>query len=279
MPKQKVILPVEQLDLIKEMYLSGQTVKEIGHSLHIGKNKICRLINEMGIMEKPLCKRPEVEKEIVEKYKKGELSSVLAKEYNCCQVTIWNTIKKYGVKPRNTGGVVKQLTPEETKIITNRWLNGESQSSIAKDYNLHQSVISRFLMENGVEKNENGGARGIHNAKWKGGIKIQEGYIYRKIPYQHKYFCMTDSRGYVAEHRLVMAESRNRILSDEEQVHHINGIKDDNRIENLELRQGNHGIGIKYKCNCCGSLDVSPVELGTMDLTNPQSPTASEWCI
>lgn len=68
---------------------------------------------------------------------------------------------------------------------------------------------------------------GEGNPNWKGGRYIlKSGYI--------GIFIGSD-KSYKLEHDLVMENHLGRKLVKDEVVHHINGIKNDNRIENLEL--------------------------------------------
>ncbi len=88
---------------------------------------------------------------------------------------------------------------------------------------------------------------GEKNPNWKGGRwKSKQGYIYIKKP-EHP---NATSIGYVAEHRLVMEKKIGRYLTFDEEVHHRNGIKDDNRIKNLEIVMKNAHRGI-VKCPNC----------------------------
>ena len=74
---------------------------------------------------------------------------------------------------------------------------------------------------------------------WKGGRNnTKEGYIEVYSPnHTNRRRCGKKDwiGGYVVEHRLVMEKHIGRYLNSWETVHHINGIKDDNRIKNLKL--------------------------------------------
>jgi len=76
---------------------------------------------------------------------------------------------------------------------------------------------------------------GERNPTWKGRYKNHGGYIVIRDGLVPKKFKSMITCGHVLEHRLVMAQHLGRSLERHEVVHHLNGIKDDNRIENLEL--------------------------------------------
>jgi hypothetical protein len=79
---------------------------------------------------------------------------------------------------------------------------------------------------------------GSNNGRWKSGRTIlQGGYIGINVTPDDFFYsmCRKTHGHYVAEHRLVMAKHLGRCLLPWEVVHHKNGIRDDNRLENLEL--------------------------------------------
>jgi hypothetical protein len=92
-----------------------------------------------------------------------------------------------------------------------------------------------------ISKASKGTRKGGENPAWKGGrIMSGQGYcmvLMREHP-------NAQSNGYVLEHRIVMERVLGRHLERQEVVHHKNGIKTDNRPENLELTcQSKHVAG------------------------------------
>jgi len=86
--------------------------------------------------------------------------------------------------------------------------------------------------------------RGEKSNGWKGGkYKTKEGYVFILLQPEDFFYSMANQDGYVFEHRLTMAKHLKRCLQREEIIHHKNGIKGDNRLENLELTTlGQHSV-------------------------------------
>lgn len=101
--------------------------------------------------------------------------------------------------------------------------------------------------------------KGDGNPKWRGGRTVAaSGYVYVYAPDHPN----ATHHGYVMEHRLVMESHLGRFLDKAEQVHHINHLRDDNRVENLQVMANVvehrllHAHYERTVCHVCGK----PVE-------------------
>jgi len=72
---------------------------------------------------------------------------------------------------------------------------------------------------------------------------LSNGYVMVKNSPYHPKFDKND--GYIQEHTFIMEQYLGRFLLPGENVHHLNGIKHDNRIENLELWTKSQPAGIR----------------------------------
>lgn len=95
--------------------------------------------------------------------------------------------------------------------------------------------------------------RGEDHHAWKGGRSVskQQGYIWKRAEGHPR---SRPKWPYVYEHILVMEKKINRYLMPHERVHHMNGIRNDNRPENLELWKIKDPPGVRardYHCAGC----------------------------
>ena len=120
-------------------------------------------------------------------------------------------------------------------VVKSLYEGGMTQKEIALALGTSQKVVWRFMKNNCIKsrtptKRDQWGEK---NSSWVGGVvKNDSGYVLVKKDNHPR---AKKSGGYVLEHILVAESVIGRPLYENEVVHHINGIKDDNRPENLSV--------------------------------------------
>ena len=129
---------------------------------------------------------------------KHKTMAQIAAELQCSPVTVLNHLRRCGIETR------KKSDYETSERVREAWRKlGAAQKG-------HKRTDYEF---GGHEK------------------KRRDGYIKVYVP-DHPH---STADGYVMKHTLVMEREIGRYLNDDEVVHHKHHIRDDNRIENLQL--------------------------------------------
>ncbi len=205
----------------------------------------------------------------------------IAEKLGCSVTPIWRSLKRHHITLKPSGGQYtytdKGIIRKDLKhlYVDQKMTMGE----LKKRYKCNYATIRRALIHFDIpirtqsESNKLSAQKrvwegeikeGRHGHNWKGGItKHTDGYIKEYAP-KHSRAC----NGYVSQHILVWEKTYGKPLPKGWHVHHLNGIKNDNRPENLmALPHGEHvGLARPYKKRI-RELEAELKELQQLKLT------------
>jgi hypothetical protein len=141
---------------------------------------------------------------------------------------VHRVVKNAGLKlSRSTVGVCYRRQDD-----LRQWAKeGISVSEMARRLGANRRHVAKFLRDYDLERTPFQQV-GQNASNWRGGrMTDKDGYILR-LQTDHPH---CDRHGYVREHRLVMEQKLGRLLLPSEVVHHIDGDKANNHLDNLEV--------------------------------------------
>ncbi|HEC38122.1 hypothetical protein LCGC14_0797880 [marine sediment metagenome] len=239
--------------LYKKYVTEDKTFKEIGRICSVSYNTIRYWVKKFKIPIKESnsyiykTRKYSDKKWLFNQYITQEKSTIdIAKEIGTNHSTICFWLKKFGIKTRRMDSKVNILYRDK------EWLYNQYITQKKSTYEIAQMIWStekitispmtvfywlkkhkiktRTLSESAINKPRE------KTSNWKGNNKkVKNGYIRIYKP-EHSYI---DKNGYISEHRLIIEKHIERYLNQKEIVHHINEVKNDNRIENLFLCKNN----------------------------------------
>ena len=170
-----------------------------------------------------------------QEYESGIGIVPLSKKYKTSPSVISYRLNRVGAKMRR-GGRNNHILIDDQKL-KEEYLSGKRTGTLAKEFNIPRMRVWSHLKKNNVEIRKDG---------WGRGHRFDNGYKWIR----DKNNPSANSTGYIAEHRLIMEKELGRPLKRYEYVHHRNGIRNDNRVENLAVLKAEKHHG-EIECPHC----------------------------
>jgi transposase-like protein len=249
---------------IEFAYLQGESVTSLAQRFGCSTTSLSRALARWRLRQKRDGRRKLAdsdEMDICQRYAARESPPAIARALNIAPVTVREIVRRRGFDIRPRGGEFT-TPPEVVARIIELNEQGYSQSQIAPQVGVNQRHVGRLLRHHGIKPHYSFRTGEQHHS-WRGGRALDgNGYVLVRMDRNDPlYETMAKRSGYAAEHRLVVARFLGRPLTQQESVHHINGIKSDNRLENLQLFHGRQPKGFAMVCADCGSHNVIATEI------------------
>lgn len=264
MPAKRAALTDEEISRIVSIYESGGTVRALARQFGIRTDAVTNVLTSRGVEIRSGRAKltPDEELVLVHRHLSGETSASLGRVFGITPGTVTRILGRHGVAVSTGRPSGKGWSDEMRGKMVTLYESGLSQQKIADEVGVSQAVVSRVLRREGVFGQEWDRPSRESHGRWQGGRVINsQGYVLVMPSQEDLAYCTPSTRPYVAEHRLVLGRKLGRPLTSTETVHHIDGDRQNNHPDNLQLRQGKHGNGVAYSCRDCGSHNVEPREL------------------
>ena len=208
------------------LYVSGKGYEEVARIMGCGVKVIHKWVTEEGLSRHRHLFRQEIEAEVLRLYCAGFSGKEVADQLGVSSATVMHYCQDAGITRRN-----RWITQREIDKMLTLYERGLASTLVAKKLGRSHAQVYRILDSYNV-------------------IRSWDDYkALRYPPGTPPRWVKTMTRGYVVwqahrlgslhvrilEHRLVMEKHLGRALRDDEDIHHKNRNRSDNRLSNLQV--------------------------------------------